>query len=144
MIGEEVERTFIMLKPSCVQRGLIGEVISRFEKKGLRIVQLKVVKMDREKAAELYKVHHGKPFYENLINTIAGKTVVLMVLEGRKAISVVRRLIGATDPAQAEAGTIRGDLAIELTDNLIHASDSPESYEREHKIFFREDELDVE
>jgi len=120
---------------------LIGEVISRFEKKGLKIIQLKVEKISREKAAELYKVHYGKPFYENLINTIAGKTVVLMVLEGRKAISVVRKLIGATDPAEAEAGTIRGDLAIELTDNLIHASDSEESYEREHKIFFDEEEL---
>ncbi len=130
-----------MLKPSCVQRGLIGEVISRFERKGLRIVQLKVEKMSREKAAELYKVHYGKPFYENLINTIADKTVVLMVLEGRKAISVVRRLIGATDPVEAEAGTIRGDLALELTDNLIHASDSQESYEREHRIFFDEGEL---
>ena len=130
-----------MLKPSCVQRGLIGEVISRFEKKGFRIVQIKVEKMTREKAAELYKVHYGKPFYEDLINTISGKTVVLMVLEGRKAISVVRKLIGATDPAEAEAGTIRGDLAIELTDNLIHASDSQESYEREHKIFFDEKEL---
>mgnify|MGYP000719327581 CR=1 FL=1 len=136
-----MERTFVMLKPSCVQRGLIGEVISRFEKKGLKIIQLKVEKISREKAAELYKVHYGKPFYENLINTIAGKTVVLMVLEGRKAISVVRKLIGATDPAEAEAGTIRGDLAIELTDNLIHASDSEESYEREHKIFFDEEEL---
>jgi len=130
-----------MLKPSCVQRGLVGEVISRFEKKGLRIVQMKVEKMTREKAAELYKVHYGKPFYEDLINAIAGKTVVLLVLEGRKAISVVRRLVGATDPAEADAGTIRGDLAIDITDNLIHASDSPESYEREHRIFFDEGDL---
>jgi len=136
-----MERTFVMLKPSCVQRGLVGEVISRFEKKGLRIVQMKVEKMTREKAAELYKVHYGKPFYEDLINAIAGKTVVLLVLEGRKAISVVRRLVGATDPAEADAGTIRGDLAIDITDNLIHASDSPESYEREHRIFFDEGDL---
>lgn len=138
-----MERTFVMLKPSCVRRGFVGEVISRFERKGLRILQLKVEKLDRGKAAELYKVHEGKPFYENLINTVAGKTVVLMVLEGREAISVVRRLVGATDPVRAEAGTIRGDLAIDLTDNLIHASDSPESYEREHKIFFREEELET-
>lgn len=136
-----MERTFVMLKPSCVQRGFVGEVISRFERKGLRIVQMKVEKMSREKAEELYKVHYGKPFYENLVNTISGKTVVLMVIEGRKAISVVRKLIGATDPTEAEPGTIRGDLAIELTDNLIHASDSEESYEREHKIFFKEEEL---
>jgi len=142
-MAEEVERTFIMLKPSCVRRGFIGEVISRFERKGLRILQMKVLKMSREKAEELYKVHYGKPFYENLINTIADKTVVVMVLEGRKAISVVRKLIGATDPADADPGTIRGDLAIELTDNLIHASDSPESYEREHKIFFEESELNT-
>ena len=138
-----MERTFVMLKPSCVQRGLIGEVISRFERKGLKILQLRVEKMSKEKAAELYKIHYGKPFYDNLINTIAGKTVVLMVLEGRKAISVVRKMIGATDPVEAEAGTIRGDLAIDLTDNLIHASDSRESYQREHKIFFEEGDLNT-
>ena len=141
MAGEDIERTFVMLKPSCVEKGFIGEVISRFERKGLRIIQFKVVKMSREKAEELYKVHYGKPFYEDLINVIAGKTVVAMVLEGRKAITVVRKLIGATDPAEAQPGTIRGDLAINLTDNLIHASDSPESYQREHKIFFKEEEL---
>jgi len=138
-----MERTFVMLKPSCVQRGLIGEVISRFERKGLKILQLRVEKMSKEKAAELYKIHYGKPFYDNLINTIAGKTVVLMVLEGRKAISVVRKMIGATDPVEAEAGTIRGDLAIDLTDNLIHASDSQESYQREYKIFFEEGDLNT-
>jgi len=141
MAGEDVERTFVMLKPSCVEKGFIGEVISRFERKGLRVIQLKVVKMSREKAEELYKVHYGKPFYEDLINVIAGKTVVAMILEGRKAITVVRRLIGATDPAEAQPGTIRGDLAINLTDNLIHASDSPESYQREYKIFFEDEEL---
>ncbi|MCD6421599.1 MAG: nucleoside-diphosphate kinase, partial [Thaumarchaeota archaeon] len=115
MAGEDIERTFVMLKPSCVEKGFVGEVISRFERKGLRIIQLKVVKMSREKAEELYKVHYGKPFYEDLINVIAGKTVVAMILEGRKAITVVRRLIGATDPAEAQPGTIRGDLAINLT-----------------------------
>ncbi|HDD42330.1 MAG TPA: nucleoside-diphosphate kinase [Nitrososphaeria archaeon] len=141
--GRDTERTFVMLKPSCVERGLIGEVISRFERKGLKILQMKILKMPREKAEELYKVHYGKPFYDDLINAIAGRTVALMVLEGRKAVSVVRKLVGATDPAQAEAGTIRGDFAIELTDNLIHAADSPESYEREHKIFFSEEELDT-
>jgi len=141
MAGEDVERTFVMLKPSCVEKGFVGEVISRFERKGLRVIQLKVVKMSREKAEELYKVHYGKPFYEDLINVIAGKTVVAMILEGRKAITVVRKLIGATDPAEAQPGTIRGDLAINLTDNLIHASDSPESYQREYKIFFEEGEL---
>jgi len=139
----EVERTFVMLKPSCVKRGLIGEVISRFERKGLKIIQLKVEKLSKEKAEKLYEVHRGKPFYQNLINAVAGKTVVLMVLEGRRAITVVRKLVGATDPAEAEAGTIRGDLAIEVTDNLIHAADSQESYQREHRIFFSENELET-
>ncbi len=138
-----VERTFVMLKPSCVQRGFVGEVISRFERKGLRILQLRVEKLSREKAEKLYKIHEGKPFYPELIRAVSGKTVVLMVLEGREAINVVRRLIGATDPAKAEAGTIRGDLALDITDNLIHASDSPESYEREHSIFFDEEELET-
>lgn len=139
----EVERTFIMLKPSCVSRGLVGEVISRFERKGLRILQLKVEKMTAEKAEELYSIHRGKPFYGNLVQTLTGKTVVLMVLEGREAVKVARKLIGTTDPVNAEPGTIRGDLGLDLTDNLIHASDSLESYEREHKIFFREEELET-
>lgn len=137
------ERTFVMLKPSCVERGLVGEVISRFERKGLRILQLRVEKLSRGKAEKLYEIHEGKPFYPNLIKTVADRTVVLMVLEGREAINVVRRLIGATDPVEAEAGTIRGDLALDITDNLIHASDSKESYEREHRIFFGEEELET-
>ncbi|MEN2974488.1 MAG: nucleoside-diphosphate kinase [Candidatus Caldarchaeales archaeon] len=137
----EVERTFIMLKPSCVERGLVGEIVGRFEKKGLRIVQIKFLKMRREMAEELYSIHRGKDFYENLVRTLEGRRVVAMVVEGRGAIGVVRKIVGATDPIHAEPGTIRGDLAIELTDNLIHASDSVESYNREFRIFFSEEEL---
>jgi len=137
----EAERTFIMLKPSCVERGLVGEILSRLEKKGLKIIQIKFLKMSREIAEELYSIHKGRDFYENLIKTLEGRRVVAIVIEGRKAIEVVRKMIGATDPAHAEPGTIRGDLAIELTDNLIHASDSIESYQREYKIFFKDDEL---
>lgn len=137
----EVERTFIMLKPSCVERGLVGEIVGRFEKKGLRIVQIKFFKMRREMAEELYSIHRGKDFYENLVRTLEGRRVVAMVVEGRGAIGVVRKIVGATDPIHAEPGTIRGDLAIELTDNLIHASDSVESYNREFRIFFSEEEL---
>jgi nucleoside-diphosphate kinase len=137
----EAERTFIMLKPSSVERGLVGEILSRLEKKGLKIIQVKFLKMSREIAEELYSIHKGRDFYENLVKTLEGRRVVAIVIEGRKAIEVVRKMIGATDPAHAEPGTIRGDLAIELTDNLIHASDSIESYQRECKIFFKDDEL---
>ena len=135
------ERTFVMLKPSAVERGLLGEIISRFERKGLRIIAMKMIKMRREEAERLYEVHRGKHFYEQLVSTIAGKRVVVMVLEGRSAISVVRKMIGATDPANAEPGTIRGDLGLDITDNLVHASDDKESYEHEHRIFFEESEL---
>ncbi|MCF8884878.1 MAG: nucleoside-diphosphate kinase [Nitrososphaerota archaeon] len=136
-----LERTFIMLKPSCIERGLVGEIISRLERKGLKIIQVKFLKMSRELVEELYAVHRGKPFYDNLVKTLEGRRVVVMVVEGRRAIEVVRNIIGATDPVQALPGTIRGDLAIDLTDNLIHASDSRESYEKEYKIFFKEEEL---
>jgi nucleoside-diphosphate kinase len=102
---------------------------------------MKFLKMSREMAEELYSIHKGRDFYENLVKTLEGRRVVAIVIEGRKAIEVARKMIGATDPAQAEPGTIRGDLAIELTDNLIHASDSIESYQREYKIFFKDDEL---
>ncbi len=137
----EVERTFIMLKPSCIDRGLVGEILARLEKKGLKIIQMKFLKMNREIAEELYSIHKGRDFYENLVKTLENRRVVAIVVEGRKAIEVVRKMIGATDPAHAEPGTIRGDLAVELTDNLIHASDSIESYIREYKIFFKDDEL---
>jgi nucleoside-diphosphate kinase len=135
------ERTFVMLKPSAVERGLLGEIISRFERKGLRILAMKMIRMRREEAERLYEVHRGKHFYEQLVSTIAGSRVVVMVLEGRSAISVVRKMIGATDPVNAEPGTIRGDLGLDMTDNLVHASDSKESYEHEHRIFFEESEL---
>jgi nucleoside-diphosphate kinase len=135
------ERTFVMLKPSAVERGLLGEIISRFERKGLRILAMKMIRMRREEAERLYEVHRGKHFYEQLVSTIAGKRVVVMVLEGRSAISVVRKMVGATDPVNAEPGTIRGDLGLDITDNLVHASDSNESYEHEHRIFFEESEL---
>ena len=136
-----LERTFVLLKPSCVERGLIGEVISRFEKKGLAIRGIKMLVMKREMAERLYEVHKGKEFYEGLINTVTGKRVVAILLEGREAIMVVRKMIGATDPAKAEPGTIRGDLGLEVTDNIIHASDSKESFQREARIFFEETEL---
>ena len=130
------ERTLIFLKPSAVERGLVGEILARFERKGLKIVKLRMLTLDREEAEEFYSVHRGKPFFEDLVKTVSGRPIVAAVLEGRKAIEVVRNLIGATDPAKATPGTIRGDLALDMTDNLIHASDSKESYEKEVRILF--------
>jgi len=136
-----VERTLIIIKPGAVVRGLVGEVLSRLEKKGLKIVGLKMLKMSREKAEELYSVHKGKHFYEELINYITSAPVVVGVIEGDDAIQVVRRVIGPTNPKEAPPGTIRGDFGISITQNIIHASDSEESAEREIKIFFEEREL---
>ena len=136
-----VERTLIIVKPGAVVRGLVGEVLSRLEKKGLKIVGLKMLKISREKAEKLYSVHKGKHFYEELINYITSAPVVVGVIEGDDAIQVVRRVIGPTNPKEAPPGTIRGDLGISITQNIIHASDSRESAEREIKIFFEEEEL---
>jgi len=131
-----VERTFVMVKPDGVARGLVGEVISRFEKKGLRIIALKMLRMSREQAEELYSVHRGKPFYNSLVDFVTSGPVVVMVLEGESAIDVVRIMIGPTDGRKAPPGTIRGDFALSIQENIVHASDSPESYRREHVIFF--------
>ncbi len=135
------ERTLVILKPSAVERRLIGEIVGRLERKGLRLVQARLMRMSRDEAERLYSVHRGKPFYEDLVRTISSGKVVVMIWEGRSAIEVVRRLIGSTDPVKAEPGTIRGDLGLDLTDNLIHASDSVESFEREGVIFFTSEEL---
>lgn len=132
------EHTLIFLKPSAVKRGLIGEIISRFERKGLEIVALKMITMNRDMAEAIYTVHRGKHFFVNLVDTISGQRIVAAVLKGREAISVVRRLIGATDPVKASPGTIRGDYGLDLTDNIIHASDSEESFLREVRIIFPE------
>ncbi len=136
-----VERTLIIVKPGAVMRGLIGEVLSRLEKKGLKIVGLKMLWVSREKAEELYSVHKGKHFYEELINYITSTPVVAGVIEGEDAIQVVRRVIGSTNPKDAPPGTIRGDYGLSITQNIIHASDSRESAEREIKIFFQENEI---
>lgn len=130
--------TLIFLKPSAVMRGLVGEVIGRFERRGLEIKALKMLKMDRAMAQDFYSVHKGKPFFEDLINAVSDKDIVAAILYGREAVKVVRNMIGATDPVNADPGSIRGDLALDITDNIIHASDSKESFEREAKILFPE------
>ncbi|MEB3765343.1 MAG: nucleoside-diphosphate kinase [Desulfurococcales archaeon] len=136
-----VEKTLVLVKPDGVKRGLIGEVISRFEKKGLKIRALKMIWLSKEKAQEFYSVHKDKPFFNDLVEFITSGPIVAMVLEGDSAISVVRLMIGATDGRKAAPGTIRGDFALSIQDNVVHASDSPESFEREFKVIFTESEI---
>ncbi|AIF69350.1 nucleoside diphosphate kinase [Palaeococcus pacificus DY20341] len=140
----KIERTLVIIKPDAVVRGLIGEIISRLEKKGLRIVGMKMIHIDRELAEKHYAEHKGKPFFEPLIDYVTKAPSVVMVVEGRYAISVVRKMAGATDPKDAEPGTIRGDYGLDVGDaiyNVIHASDSEESAKREIELYFKDEEL---
>ncbi len=136
-----VERTLVMIKPDGVERGLVGEIISRFERKGLKIRALKMFRFTREQAEEFYKVHKGKSFFNDLIEYITSGPVVAMVLEGDSAIKVVRLMIGPTDGREAPPGTIRGDYALSKSRNIVHASDSPENAEFEISVVFREEEV---
>ncbi|RLF11457.1 MAG: nucleoside-diphosphate kinase [Thermoprotei archaeon] len=136
-----MERTLLLVKPDGVVRGLIGEVIRRVEAKGLKIAGLKLKWLSKEEAEELYSVHKGKAFFNDLVSHITSSPVVAMVVEGEKAIEVVRRLIGSTDPKSSPPGTIRGDLGLSLTKNVVHASDSLESAQREIKVFFKDNEI---
>ncbi|MDW7740138.1 MAG: nucleoside-diphosphate kinase [Bacillota bacterium] len=135
------ERTFLMVKPDGVQRGLIGNVINRLENKGLKPVAMKMMLISPELAARHYGEHEGKGFYEGLIGFITSSPVVAMVWEGDNAVELVRTLIGATDPVKATPGTIRGDLAVFTGKNIVHGSDSAESAAREIGLFFNNDEL---
>ncbi len=136
-----MERTLVIIKPDGVQRGLTGEIISRFERRGLRIAALKLMQLPLQLAQQLYAVHKGKHFYESLLQYITSGPVVVMVLEGRDVIEVVRRTMGATSPAKAAPGTIRADFALETGRNLVHGSDSPQTAAYEIPIFFNDDEI---
>ena len=130
------ERTLVLIKPDGVRRGLAGEVLSRIERKGLRIVAMDMRVVGRDLAETHYAEHSGKPFYGSLVEFITSGPLVAMVVEGPRAIEAFRALAGATDPVKATPGTIRGDYALEVQDNIVHGSDSPDSAEREIKIFF--------
>ncbi|MEJ2890231.1 nucleoside-diphosphate kinase [Actinomycetospora aeridis] len=131
------ERTLVLVKPDGVQRGLIGEVVSRIERKGLRLVSLELKDVDRDLASQHYAEHEGKGFYEELITFITSAPVAAMVVEGPRAIAAFRQIAGGTDPVEkAVPGSIRGDLALETGSNIVHGSDSPESAEREIKLWF--------
>jgi nucleoside-diphosphate kinase len=133
-----MERTLILIKPDAFARGLTGEIIARFERKGLRLVALRQMKMDPELAGRHYAEHEGKPFYGELVEFITSGPLVAMVLEGQRAVEAARQVIGATDPVQASPGSIRGDLAIEVGQNMVHGSDALESAAREVALFFPE------
>lgn len=136
-----MERTYAMIKPDGVQRGLVGEILSRFEKKGLKIVGLKMLQIPREMAETHYGEHKGKPFFGPLVDYIISSPVVAMVLEGKDAVAVAREMMGATNPLKAAPGTIRATYGMDIGRNIIHGSDSTASAQREINIFFRPEEL---
>ena len=135
------ERTFVLLKPDGVQRGLIGRIVSRFEARGLRLVGMKLLRVPRSLAETYYAEHRGKAFFESLMAYVTSGPVVAMVLEGDGAVGIVRKMMGTTNAAEAEPGTIRGDFALTIGRNVIHGSDSETSAEREISLFFEADEL---
>lgn len=135
------ERTFVAIKPDAVRRGLIGEIISRFEKKGFKITAMKMLQVTEEIAAKHYEEHIGKPFYPGLIKYITSAPIVAMVIEGVDAISNVRHILGKTNPAEADVGTIRADYGLVTRFNVVHGSDSVQSAEREIAIYFKPEEL---
>jgi nucleoside-diphosphate kinase len=136
-----MQRTLVLAKPDAVQRGLIGEIIGRFERKGLKVVGLRLLSVPRDMAEEHYAVHAGKHFYPGLVEFITSGPVAAIALEGPDAIAAVRRMVGKTMPNEAEPGTIRGDLGISGLRNLIHASDAPETAEAELRLWFAADAL---
>ncbi len=136
-----LQRTFVMVKPDGVQRGLVGAIISRLEAKGLRLAGAKFILIDRALAERHYGEHRAKPFFEGLVSFITSGPVLAMVWEGDDAVAQVRRLMGGTDPKQAAPGTIRGDFGLDIQFNVVHGSDAPETAEREIGLFFRPDEI---
>ena len=136
-----MERTLILVKPDGVQRGLIGEIVTRFERRGLKLTGMKLLQMSRELAERHYAVHQGRPFYAGLVEYITSGPVVAMVWEGKNAVAAARATIGATNPVAAAGGTIRGDLGLEIGRNLVHGSDSPENAVNEVNLFFAAEEV---
>ena len=136
-----MERTLVILKPDTVQRGLIGPVLTRLERRGLRFAAMKLIQITPELAARHYAVHQGKPFYDGLIDFITSGPVVVAVIEGQDAINIVRKTMGATNPAQADPGTIRADYALEIGRNLVHGSDGGDTAAYEIPLFFTEAEI---
>jgi nucleoside-diphosphate kinase len=135
------ERTFVLLKPDAIQRSLVGGILARFERRGLKLVALKLIKVPRELAETYYLEHKGKPFFAGLVKYITSAPSVALVIEGDEAVAVVRKMMGKTNAAEAEPGTIRGDFGITIGRNLIHGSDSVATAKREIGLFFKPEEL---
>ncbi len=137
----EVEQTLILVKPDGVQRGLIGEIISRYERKGFNIIGLKMMQLTRTKAEELYEIHKGQSFYDKLIEFMTGKPIIAIAVEGKNAIKLTRLINGETDPLESKPGSIRGDYSTDITYNLVHASDCAKNAKSELAILFSSEEL---
>lgn len=136
-----MQRTLVLIKPDAMQRGLAGEIISRLERKGLKIIALKMLQMDKAMAERHYAIHKGKPFFSSLVDFITSAPLIAAVVEGENAVEVVRRMMGETDPLRAAPGTIRGDFGLDIGQNLIHGSDSEENARQEISLFFSEEEI---
>jgi len=136
-----MERSLVLIKPDAMQRGLAGTIITRLEKQGLKLVAIKMLHLDKALARRLYAIHKDKPFFNSLVDYISSVPIVAAVFEGEGAIAVIRKTMGATDPAKAEAGTIRGDFGVDTEHNSVHGSDSVETAAKEIKLFFAEDEI---
>lgn len=136
-----IERTFLVIKPDGVQRGLVGKIIARLEEKGFRLISLKLMSISKDLARKHYSEHEGKPFFKGLVEFITSGPVVAMVWEGKDITNALRKMIGKTNPLEADAGTIRGDFGIDIGRNVVHGSDSVESAKREISLFFKNDEL---
>ncbi|MFO7774009.1 MAG: nucleoside-diphosphate kinase [Dehalococcoidia bacterium] len=136
-----MEKTLVLIKPDAVQRGLAGAVIARLEKKGLKIVAMKMLQMDRVLAQRHYAVHKGKAFFDDLVNFITSGPIIAIIFQGENAVEVVRQMMGATDPVKAYSGTIRGDFGIDIGHNLVHGSDSLETASQEIDLFFSPEEI---
>lgn len=136
-----MERSLVLIKPDAMQRGLAGEIISRLESKGLKIIAIKMLRMDKTLAQHHYAIHKDKPFFVALVDFITSSPIIAIIFQGKNAATLIRQIMGATDPAKASPGTIRGDLGIDITHNLIHGSDSPENASQEISLFFSEEEI---
>jgi len=136
-----MERSLVLIKPDAMDTGLGGAIISRLEKLGLKVIALKMLRMDRDLAERHYAVHKDKPFFESLVNYITSAPIIAVVFEGEGTVKVIRKAMGATDPTRAEPGTIRADFGLTIERNAVHGSDSVETAEKEIKLFFAEDEI---
>jgi nucleoside-diphosphate kinase len=136
-----MERSLVLIKPDAIQRGLAGQIVSRLEEKGLKIVAMKMLHMDEKLAQRHYAIHKGKAFFNGLVNFITSSPIIAIVFQGKNAVEIIRQMMGETDPVKARSGTIRGDFGIDIGHNLVHGSDSLENASKEIELFFKKNEI---